>query len=733
MDSPGLTTLRQVIVGRLQNERVNTAIQMSLRLFSQVNADSDLIEAWLNYYLRLGVDSFHLIVHGPPAENQKLLAIKDCYPITFEDSYEGPFPAPISTYKFHSTEKKKRLDALLASHTGQWILLVDSDEFVEFPYQDIAETIRKLECANANLMAAPLLQRLKADGSLDSPPVIEDPFQIFPLCSVDLYRRMGVKSEIFKFPLFYCERGTELVEEGNHYPPLGLEPRPAGIVGVTHHFKFRQSLSLRLEKRINSEHQWRDDSVGLREYLSSHSNRLPLEGTFRYSREELSRRRLLRQLPTPKPGSQKSNAQSLVESQKNTSTVPASEIKEITTIGNEKRRALPKSTGKRIMFVLPKTTEFGGLERHLLDLLRRLPEPLAPPIVVCFDRDIITARMDQEQQRQVVVKCIKEPRSLWHWLRFMRRDNPDTIVFPYSWIEAFPWQAPVAAVLAGIRRRISIQHLVPSPLPPPVQGKSLRDKLRRLIGRQARKVLKIKTSARISGYLSNTTVCVSYAVRDTLVKVYGFRPRKTVVIVNGVCSSTFAPSKMNGTAVRARLDIDPEEFVLVCAARLVEGKGIDILIRAVSQVLRQGVPCKCIILGDGPLKEQLQQKVKFEGLWDHVFFEGFQPDVRPYLQAGSAFILTSHLEGLPISVLEAMACGLPCIVTDVGGSAEAVKDQVTGLVIPPASVEAAADAILYLAANPDKRFEMTSKTRDEVKRSFDLEKSIAELISVVTG
>jgi glycosyltransferase involved in cell wall biosynthesis len=189
---------------------------------------------------------------------------------------------------------------------------------------------------------------------------------------------------------------------------------------------------------------------------------------------------------------------------------------------------------------------------------------------------------------------------------------------------------------------------------------------------------------------------------------------------------------MIGETVRARLDIDPDEFVLVSVARLVEEKGIDILIRAVSKAVRQGVPCKCIILGGGPLREKLQQKVNFEGLWDHVFLEGFQQDVRPYLQAGSAFILTSHLEGLPISVLEAMACGLPCIVTNVGGSAEAVKNQVTGLVIPPASPEAAADAILYLATNPDKRAEMASKAREVASQSFDIEARMAELTSVIT-
>ncbi len=702
---------------------------MSLRLFSQVNADSDLIEAWLKYYLRLGVDWFHLVVHGRPEENETLFAIKESYPITIEDIYQGPFPAPMSIDGKHTTEKKERLDSLLARYIGEWVLVVDSDEFVELPYLDIRETIRILESANANLMPAPMLQRLKSDGSLDSPAVIEDPFPIFPLCSVDLYRRMGVKAEIFKFPLFYCQRGTELTEEGNHYPPRGLEPKAAGILGVTHHFKFRRCLSKRLERRINSPHVWRNDSMGFQGYLDSHSNRLPLEGTFLYSREELFKRGLLRQVPATQSSRRRSYAQCAGECEKNPLAESASDTK--APSGNGKSQAPPRATGKRIVFVLPKATEFGGLERHLLDLLSRLPEELPPPTVLCFEQDIISARMHREQQQRVLVRCVKEPQSLWGWLRVIRENRPDILVFPYSWIEAFPWQAPVAAMLAGIPKRISIQRLIPPPLPAPIQVKSLSDRLRRLIGRRVRDVIRIKISARISGYLSSTTVCVSNAVRNAFVKIYRFRPSKTIVIHNGIPSSTFVPSETNGATVRARLDIAPDEFVLVCAARLVPAKGLDILIRAVSLVLRQGVRCKCIILGDGPIRAQLQQKVNFEGVWDHVLFEGFQEDVRPYFHAASAFILTSHLEGLPISVLEAMACGLPCIVTDVGGSAEAVKDQVTGLVIPPGSSEAAAEAIIYLATNPEICAEMAWNARRVVSLAFDIEKQMAELTSVI--
>jgi glycosyltransferase involved in cell wall biosynthesis len=700
---------------------------MSLRLFSHVNADSDLIEAWLKYYLRLGVDWFHLVVHGPPEENDRLLTIKDSYPITIEDRYEGPFPAPISGGgKLNSTEKKNRLDALLARYTGQWVLLVDSDEFVEFPYQDIPETIRKLECAKANIMPAPMLQRLRTDGSLDSPPVIDDPFPIFPLCSLDLYRRMGVNADIFKFPLFYCARGTELLDEGNHYPPRGLEPVPTAIRGVTHHFKFRRIISRRLEKRINSVHPWRHESLGFQEYLENHSSRLPLEGAFPYSREELFRRSLLKALPLSGSGCPKPRTRSTKPASENDLTAKQSNDKG-TTPRNEKSQALPLAAGKTIMFVLPKTSEFGGLERHLLDFVRRLKQPQLCPLIVCFDHDIISAHMDGDLQARVAVKCEREPQSLWDWLRLIRKTHPDTIVFIYSWIEAFPWQASVAAFLAGVRRRFSIHQLIAPPPPPPARGWSPRNILRRLIGKRARYLLGI----RISGYVPNTTICVSDAVREVLVNDYRFPARKTITIHNGVSTSTFVPAKMDEAGVRARLGIGPEEFLLLCAARLAEAKGIDILLQAVSRVVRQGISCKCVIVGDGPLKEKLLHQMNSLGLWDYVHFGGFQEDVRPYLQAASTFILTSHLEGLPLSVLEAMACGVPCIVTNVGGNAEAVKDQVVGLVIPPASVEAAADAILYLAMHPRERAEMAGRTRETVCRSFDIEDKMGELRRVI--
>jgi glycosyltransferase involved in cell wall biosynthesis len=232
---------------------------------------------------------------------------------------------------------------------------------------------------------------------------------------------------------------------------------------------------------------------------------------------------------------------------------------------------------------------------------------------------------------------------------------------------------------------------------------------------------------RASAYFCNTTICVSNALRNALVKDFRFPARKLRTCHNGVSLTEFIPSEINGARIRTKLGLHPDEFLLVCAARLSEQKGIDILLRAIARTLHNGVRCKCVIVGDGPLQNQLIEQARTMGLCGHVFFEGFQEDVRPYLQASSAFILTSHMEGLPLSLLEAMACGLPSIVTDVGGNAEAVIHQIHGLVVPPGSVDAVADAISHLATHPEERARMSRAARSRACEAFDIDVRMAEI------
>ena len=395
----------------------------------------------------------------------------------------------------------------------------------------------------------------------------------------------------------------------------------------------------------------------------------------------------------------------------------------------KKERLIPAGHGRKNILFVTNTDEYGGLEKHLFELVRRLNEPGVQISICNLGPDPYTEHLEENECTQIGVLCRTRPLSFWGWFQLFRDVRPDIVVFCSGWVWSFPGYAFVAAFLGGARRRFSIQHLF-SPIMPRVRvpgRRSLRSVRERLFGRRTLGLL----GSRVSSYLCHTTVCVSNAIRKSLLTDYRFSPNKTITIYNGVSVSKFAPSRIGTNTVRTRLGVAPDEFLLVCVARLSEVKRIDILLQAVARVLRDDIRCKCVIVGDGPLRQQLNDEAVALGLSGHVFFEGFHEDVRPYLHAGNAFVLTSRLEGLPLSVLEAMACGLPCVVTDVGGNAEAVRHQVHGLVVPPESADAVANAISYLATHPDERAQMSRMARARVCEAFDIEKSMAEVTRVI--
>jgi glycosyltransferase involved in cell wall biosynthesis len=415
---------------------------------------------------------------------------------------------------------------------------------------------------------------------------------------------------------------------------------------------------------------------------------------------------------------------------------------------NENCGVVANRARKKILFVTS-SNEYGGAEKHLLELIRRLRGPSVQLRILCLQTDLFSERLGPDHDMEVMTST-KVPQFLGDWVRLFRDIRPDVVVFVYGWFWAIPCAAVVGAWVAGVRRRFSIQHLMTPPvsLPPQVlaavrRGTSLRGRLRgvlrKLLGRQDPPpwplwlVASTNNAAQIrrSAYFYNTTICVSDALRHSLLKDFGFPAGKVKTIRNGVSVSEFVPSEDRRSEVREKLRCGQDEFLLVCVARLSEQKRIDILLEALARVLREGVRCKCIIVGDGPRKNQLLEQARSIGLSGHVFFEGFHEDVRPYLQAGSVFILTSDTEGLPLSILEAMACGLPSIVTDVGGNAELITHRVHGLIVPRESVDAIAKAISYLASHSEERAQMAKMARAKACEAFDIENAMAEIRRVI--
>jgi glycosyltransferase involved in cell wall biosynthesis len=381
--------------------------------------------------------------------------------------------------------------------------------------------------------------------------------------------------------------------------------------------------------------------------------------------------------------------------------------------------------GKRTLLFVTNSFSYGGTEKHLLELLSRLEDGNVQSVVLCTDSDPYTERLTEGCRSRVAIRSEKSLKSITDWIRVFREIKPDVVVLVYGTLWMLPWFAAAAARLAGVHKLYAIQQLMPLPPRDPqiVEIKSPRDVLRRVFGKRVRKLL----SARVPPHLCDTTICVSNAVRDSLIQQYHFPERKLLTIHNGISPGEFAPGRSDRKAIRTKLEIPADDFLLVCTARLSSEKGMDILLSAMSQIIQKVPSCKCIIIGEGALKEKLLEQAKSLGLSRHVFFEGFQADVRPYLCAADAFVLTSYIEGLPFSVLEAMACGLPCVVTNVGGNTEAVIHNVTGLVVNAGSVDEVTQAVIYLWTHPEERARMALASRSRAQNEFDIEARMAEI------
>lgn len=159
-----------------------------------------------------------------------------------------------------------------------------------------------------------------------------------------------------------------------------------------------------------------------------------------------------------------------------------------------------------------------------------------------------------------------------------------------------------------------------------------------------------------------------------------------------------------------------DEKIVTCiiVARLVPVKNHELLLKAFRQVLKSYENIQLYIVGDGPLKQILTQYTYDLNINQKVFFYGQRDDIPHLLKTADIFILCSTYEGLPLSILEAMAAGLPIIATDVGGVGDIVKDN--GILVANNNVEELSEAILDLAKNTDKRKQMEVNSLNSVNK-----------------
>lgn len=216
-------------------------------------------------------------------------------------------------------------------------------------------------------------------------------------------------------------------------------------------------------------------------------------------------------------------------------------------------------------------------------------------------------------------------------------------------------------------------------------------------------------------------VTVSRANVRHLTKTYGVSPHRLHVIPCGVDLDYFRPFPGSAT---------PPE--IVCVARLKAIKNHALLLEACAILSSRGVPFRCVVVGEGPSRpevEAIRDRLGLTGIVDLVG-AAEQGDVLRWLQRASVVVLTSEYEGSPVCLKEAAACGVPVVATAVGGVPELVEDGRTGLLAPAGNAEAIAQHLERLLSDPELASALGAEARRRAEREFSVVRQVDRLLAV---
>jgi glycosyltransferase involved in cell wall biosynthesis len=238
---------------------------------------------------------------------------------------------------------------------------------------------------------------------------------------------------------------------------------------------------------------------------------------------------------------------------------------------------------------------------------------------------------------------------------------------------------------------------------------------------------------RLALFFPDLLIAVSDAMKDYLITVYKLHPSRVVRIYNGINVRSFGRSRIKssgGVSLRTEYDLSSDDFVVGFIGRLVNGKGLIDLLQAMRIVVSFHRRSYLAIAGRGPLLSLLKRKARDLGIGDNVIFLGYRSDISDILAQIDALALPSLSEGLPLSVLEAMAAGKAVVATPVGGVKELIKSGETGLLVAPKNPSALADAILLLLNNNGQRKNLGLKAKAFIEHKFDTQLMLDQYDSI---
>lgn len=355
--------------------------------------------------------------------------------------------------------------------------------------------------------------------------------------------------------------------------------------------------------------------------------------------------------------------------------------------------------------------EYGGAEVLVQQLVSRMRDTRFAPIVCCLERGALGEAMAREgvtivsldlTRRTIatgpafalfVARAVRRLRGVIdeHRIGLLHAHLPDPIV--WASLAGSLHDTPVVGTYHGL-----------GVLPVGRGALDPRNALRRRLYRWA-----ARHSAR--------TIAVSPQIRELLCGTLGFPRATTLTLTNGIDTGAFAGA--DGAAVRAELGLGARP-VVTCVGRLIPGKGQAVLLDAFARIRQQHADALLLLVGDGPERGALEARAGAPDLRGVVSFARHRRDIPAVLAATQVFVLPSFAEGIPLSLLEAMAAGVPAVATAVPGNSNVIAHDGLGCLVPPRDPDAIATALTSLLNAPEHARSLGAAGQAHVRRHFDL-------------
>jgi len=354
---------------------------------------------------------------------------------------------------------------------------------------------------------------------------------------------------------------------------------------------------------------------------------------------------------------------------------------------------------KRILFLVTGLA-YGGAETQVVYLATRFKSrgwevgvvSLIPPKAYIEDlekADVLVFSLD-------IRRKLPDPRPILRLVQIIRKWQPDVV---HSHMVHANLLARIVRPLAPFPVLVCTAHSID-------EGGRLREVLYRL-----------------TDPFCDLTTQVSQAGLESYVHVGAVPRHKICYIPNGVDTERFKPNLEDRLKVRKELGV--EGFVWFAVGRFDPPKDYPNMLQAFVRVVHKHLNTMLLIAGDGPLRKTMENMTRELGVEKHVRFLGIRRDIPQLMNAADAYVMSSEWEGMPMVLLEASACRLPIVATNVGGNAEIVLDGQTGFLVPPKSPEALSQAMLRMMDLPEEvREKMGEQARKHIESNFSLDRIV---------